>query len=100
MNTISESDNPDTSKNRSYKPRIKRCSRGRSPNLDLLSWVKQTSQEMRDPLSIMIVNLYMLKRSDNPEVSRRYHANLEHAVNRICSVIDKLAAVDQANFGG
>lgn len=60
--------------------------------------MKQVIQEMADPLSIIIVDLYLLKGSDDFEKQQLYLAHLEEAVGRVQAAIYKLATVNQDGF--
>lgn len=80
------------------KHRIRRHKRQTISNTWLVNSVKHVLQKMADPLSIIIVDLYLLKRSGDFEKQQLYLAHLEDAVERFQAVLDELAGVGQADF--
>lgn len=80
------------------KNRTRRHKRQTISNTWLVNSVKHVLQKMADPLSIIIVDLYLLKRSGDFEKQQLYLAHLEDAVERVQAALEELARVCQVDF--
>jgi hypothetical protein len=67
-------------------------------NVSLVNRMKKIAQMMADPLSIMILDLHLLKHSEDFEKPPDYLAHMEEALNCIRAAINELASMDQVNF--
>jgi hypothetical protein len=80
------------------KHRTRRHTHQTISNTCLINSVKHILQKMADPLSIIIIDLYLLKHSGDFEKQQLYLAHLEDAVERVQAALDELARVGQVDF--